>query len=102
MSDTTSRCAVPGHVGDGNMHPTVIFDRTDSAAAERAVAAFGAVMDLGLSLEGTITDEHGIGRLKRQWLAAELGETGLALHRGVKALFDPAGLLNPGAVLPGR
>ncbi len=95
--DVTICC--PGHVGDGNMHPTVIFDRTDPAAAERAVAAFGAVMDLGLSLGGTITGEHGIGRLKQQWLATELGETGLALQRGVKAVFDPDGLLNPGAVL---
>ncbi len=92
----------PGHVGDGNMHPTVIFDRTDPAAAERAVSAFGAVMDLGLRLGGTITGEHGIGRLKRQWLATELGETGLALQRGVKELFDPDALLNPGAVLPDR
>ncbi|HWD80176.1 MAG TPA: FAD-linked oxidase C-terminal domain-containing protein, partial [Kribbella sp.] len=51
----------PGHVGDGNMHPTVVFDRNDAAAEARALEAFGAVMELGLRLGGTITGEHGIG-----------------------------------------
>ena len=87
--------ACPGHIGDGNMHPTVIFDRDDSAAEARALEAFGAVMDLGLSLGGTITGEHGVGKLKRQWLAQELGPVGLELQRNVKAAFDPRGLLNP-------
>ncbi|TWD80040.1 glycolate oxidase [Kribbella amoyensis] len=85
----------PGHVGDGNMHPTVVFDRDDPAAEARALEAFGAVMDLGLSLGGTITGEHGVGKLKRQWLAQELGPVGLRLQREVKAVFDPDNLLNP-------
>ena len=58
----------PGHVGDGNMHPTVVFDRDDPAAEARALEAFGAVMELGLALGGTITGEHGIGTLKARWL----------------------------------
>jgi glycolate oxidase len=87
--------ACPGHIGDGNMHPTVIFDQADSAAEGRALEAFGAVMDLGLALGGTITGEHGVGKLKRQWLAQELGPVGLQLQRDVKAAFDPRGLLNP-------
>ncbi|WP_112248451.1 FAD-binding oxidoreductase [Kribbella monticola] len=85
----------PGHVGDGNMHPTVVFDRDDPAAEARALEAFGAVMQLGLSLGGTITGEHGIGKLKSQWLAQELGPVGLRLQRQLKSVFDPAGLLNP-------
>jgi glycolate oxidase len=91
--------ACPGHVGDGNMHPTVIFDPDDPAARGRAMDAFGAVMELGLALGGTITGEHGVGRLKRGWLAGEVGQTGIRLQRGIKRLFDPAGILNPGAVL---
>ena len=94
--------ACPGHVGDGNMHPTVIFDADDPGAQERAVAAFGAVMRLGLRLGGTITGEHGVGRLKRGWLPDEVGETSMRLQRGIKELFDPAGLLNPGVVLEPR
>ncbi|WP_329004061.1 FAD-binding protein [Kribbella sp. NBC_00709] len=89
----------PGHVGDGNMHPTVVFDRNDPAAEERALEAFGAVMELGLRLGGTITGEHGIGTLKANWLETELGPVGLELHRRIKRAFDPDNLLNPGKVL---
>ncbi|GAA1679573.1 FAD-linked oxidase C-terminal domain-containing protein [Kribbella yunnanensis] len=89
----------PGHVGDGNMHPTVVFDRDDPAAEARALEAFGAIMQLGLSLGGTITGEHGIGTLKARWLEDELGPVGLDLHRRIKQAFDPDGLLNPGKVL---
>src|SRR3954468_11328805 len=86
----------PGHVGDGNMHPTVVFDRADAAAEARALEAFGAVMQLGLSLGGTITGEHGIGMLKARWLEDELGPVGLDLQRRIKQTFDPDNLLNPG------
>ncbi|MET9314110.1 FAD-linked oxidase C-terminal domain-containing protein [Kribbella sp. NPDC003505] len=89
----------PGHVGDGNMHPTVVFDRDDADAEARALEAFGAVMELGLRLGGTITGEHGIGTLKARWLETELGPVGLELHRRIKAAFDPLNLLNPGKVL---
>ena len=89
----------PGHVGDGNMHPTVVFDRDDAAAEARALEAFGAVMELGLRLGGTITGEHGIGTLKARWLETELGPVGLELLRRIMAAFDPLNLLNPGMVL---
>ncbi|MGW7679172.1 FAD-binding oxidoreductase [Kribbella sp. NPDC054772] len=89
----------PGHVGDGNMHPTVVFDRNDAAAEVRALEAFSAVMELGLRLGGTITGEHGIGTLKARWLETELGPVGLELHRRIKQAFDPDNLLNPGKVL---
>jgi glycolate oxidase len=88
----------PGHVGDGNMHPTVVFDRDDAAAEARALEAFGAVMELGLALGGTITGEHGIGTLKTHWLENELGPVGLDLQRRIKQTFDPQNLLNPGKV----
>jgi glycolate oxidase len=89
-----------GHAGDGNMHPSVVFDPLDDAMVARAHAAFGAIMRLGLDLGGTITGEHGVGLLKRDWLEAELGRAGLAAHRAVKASLDPLNILNPGKVLP--
>ncbi len=92
--------ACPGHAGDGNMHPTVIFPPGDPAAERRAVAAFGAIMELGLALGGTITGEHGVGMLKRDWLTRELGEVSVHLHRQLKSVFDPQGLLNPTKMLP--
>ncbi|WP_037907100.1 FAD-binding oxidoreductase [Actinacidiphila yeochonensis] len=90
---------VCAHAGDGNAHPVVCFDGTDEAEAGRARESFDAIMELGLSLGGTITGEHGVGTLKREWLARELGPTGLEVQRGIKAVLDPLGLLNPGKVL---
>jgi glycolate oxidase len=55
-------------------------------------------MALGLELGGTITGEHGVGLLKKEWLATELGPVGVELQRGIKQVFDPLGLLNPGKV----
>ena len=98
-AETGTRILCPGHIGDGNMHPTVVFDRGDDAAAARAHEAFDAIMKLALELGGTITGEHGVGLLKRSWLRAELGETSYALQRSIKAVFDPLGILNPGKVL---
>ena len=53
-------------------------------------------MQVGLELGGTITGEHGVGHLKRRWLARELDEGNRAVHRAVKAALDPLGILNPG------
>jgi glycolate oxidase len=92
------QCA--GHAGDGNMHPVVIFDGTNAAETTRARAAFDAIMDLGLKLGGTITGEHGVGHLKRQWLGRELDATALWTQRAIKAALDPHGILNPGKVFP--
>ena len=92
--------ACPGHAGDGNMHPTVIFPPGEPEAERRAVAAFGAIMELGIALGGTITGEHGVGMLKRDWLTRELGEANVHLQRQLKGVFDPQGLLNPTKLLP--
>ncbi|MFJ4502267.1 FAD-binding oxidoreductase [Streptomyces sp. NPDC088864] len=89
---------VCAHAGDGNTHPVVCFDPADADESRRARESFDAIMALGLALGGTITGEHGVGVLKKEWLARELGETGVELHRGVKRAFDPLGLLNPGKV----
>ncbi|OEU87213.1 FAD-linked oxidase [Streptomyces abyssalis] len=87
---------VCAHAGDGNTHPTVCFDPDDEDETRRAREAFDAIMALGLELGGTITGEHGVGVLKKEWLARELGPVGLELQRRIKEVFDPLGLLNPG------
>ena len=86
------------HAGDGNTHPLIVFDPADPAMAERAQTAYGEVMDLAMSLGGTITGEHGVGRLKRPWLADYLGPDVLALNQKIKDALDPDGIFNPGAV----
>ena len=56
-------------------------------------------MDLAVGLGGTITGEHGVGRLKKRWLAGQLGPEAIALNHRIKQALDPEGILNPGAVL---
>ncbi|MFD9686440.1 FAD-binding oxidoreductase [Kitasatospora sp. NPDC059146] len=90
---------VVSHAGDGNTHPIVIFDAADPEQTARAQRSFDEIMALGLELGGTITGEHGVGLLKRDWLARELGPVGLDLQRQVKAVFDPLGILNPGKMV---
>ncbi|MDH6576293.1 FAD-linked oxidase C-terminal domain-containing protein [Kitasatospora sp. MAP5-34] len=87
------------HAGDGNTHPVVVFDADDPAEVARARQSFDEIMALGLGLGGTITGEHGVGLLKRDWLARELGPVGLEVQCGVKAVFDPLGIMNPGKTL---
>jgi glycolate oxidase len=97
-ADREVTIAVIAHAGDGNTHPLIVFDPSDQAMAERARTAYGEVMDLAMSLGGTITGEHGVGRLKRPWLADYLGPDALALNQRIKDALDPQGILNPGAV----
>jgi len=91
--------AVIAHAGDGNTHPLIVFDPMDADEAARAQLAYGEVMGLAITLGGTITGEHGVGRLKKPWLVDYLGTDVLALNHKVKAALDPQGILNPGAVL---
>jgi glycolate oxidase len=93
---------VVAHAGDGNTHPIIAYPAGDAAAEARARLAFGEVMDLALSLGGTITGEHGVGRLKAPWLGAQLGPEVMALTRRIKDALDPVGILNPGVVLADR
>jgi glycolate oxidase len=91
--------AVIAHAGDGNTHPLIVFDPSDADQSARAQQAYGEVMSLAISLGGTITGEHGVGRLKKAWLGEQIGEDALELNRRVKQALDPQGILNPGAVL---
>ncbi|PVE97217.1 FAD-linked oxidase C-terminal domain-containing protein [Microbacterium sp. TPD7012] len=84
------------HAGDGNLHPNFIFEGSETPAHVWAAAdeLFRAAIRLG----GTLTGEHGIGVLKRRWLADELGDDQWRLQRQIAAVFDPLGILNPGKV----
>jgi glycolate oxidase len=84
-----------GHAGDGNMHPTVVYDHRDPDAVRRAARAFDAIIGLALEHHGTVSGEHGIGSLKRRHVHTELGSA-LDVHRAVKKALDPHDLLNPG------
>jgi glycolate oxidase len=88
-----------GHAGDGNLHPTIVFEDADEASRERAFAAFDDIVRAALALGGTITGEHGVGSLKQGYMQAMVGEAEQQLMRRIKACFDPRGILNPGKAL---
>jgi len=95
------------HAGDGNLHPNfVIPGSAPGAVTGDAIPAFiweaaGELFSEAVALGGTLTGEHGVGLLKRRWLAQELGEDAYELQRRMRELFDPAGILNPGKVFAG-
>jgi D-lactate dehydrogenase (cytochrome) len=90
-----------GHVGDGNFHLIVLFDRDDPAERDRALDLHRALVRRALALGGTCTGEHGIGYGKLEFMRAEHDEAALAVMRAVKRALDPDGILNPGKVVPG-
>lgn len=77
------------------MHPTICFDPGDAGQHERAFAAFEDILEAGLALGGTITGEHGVGNIKSEWLAREIGPVGLRAHAAIKAALDPLAIMNP-------
>jgi glycolate oxidase len=98
---TTHDTPVPvvAHAGDGNTHPLVVYDPADEDARTRAYLAFDEIMALAISLGGTITGEHGVGRAKKAALPLQLGPEVMALTRTIKNALDPHNILNPGAIL---
>jgi len=90
--------SVPGHAGDGNMHPIILTDKRDREEMERVEAALAAIARLGLELGGTLSGEHGIGMAKSRYLELELGARGVRAMADLKKAFDPKGLFNPGKV----
>ncbi len=91
--------SVIAHAGDGNTHPLIVHDPTDPDETGRAHRAFGEIMELAITLGGTITGEHGVGRLKKAWLPEQVGPEVMELTRRIKDALDPHGILNPGAMV---
>ena len=89
-----------GHAGDGNMHPTIVYDHGDTEAEQRAQSAFNAIISVAQALGGTASGEHGIGSIKVEAARSESGERILELQRAIKRIFDPNGILNPGKKIP--
>jgi glycolate oxidase subunit GlcD len=85
-----------GHAGDGNLHSTMLVDPQDRAEVKRAEAAAKDLFEMATHLGGAISGEHGMGMVKSGHLGVQWDEKALEMHEGVKRLFDPKGLLNPG------
>ncbi|HSD80075.1 MAG TPA: FAD-binding oxidoreductase [Solirubrobacteraceae bacterium] len=91
-----ARAILFGHLGDGNVHVNVLGPPPEDEAVDEAV------LRLAAACGGTISAEHGVGVAKARWLGLVRGEGELRAMRAIKDALDPAGILNPGAVLPSR
>lgn len=89
-----------GHAGDGNLHPTILYNMYDKDETSRVHKAIDEIFATALALDGTLSGEHGIGIAKMKYLGNELGQSGLNLMRSVKEALDPEYLLNPGKMVP--
>ena len=85
-----------GHLGDGNLHVSLMYDAANEDEARRARAANTEVLEMALSLGGTLSGEHGLGLSKVGWLPRKAGAEAVALMHQIKAVFDPHGIMNPG------
>jgi D-lactate dehydrogenase len=89
-----------GHAGNGNLHVNLLYEPEDPKQKVRAEACLEDVFAAVLAMDGTISGEHGIGLVKRAWVAREVDQNSLDLMRAIKRQFDPKGILNPGKALP--
>jgi glycolate oxidase len=94
------RIASFGHAGDGNIHVNLMVDRNNPDELARARRAERVLFERVVSLEGSISGEHGIGFAKAPYIDVELSPETIALMKRVKAAFDPNGILNPGKIFP--
>jgi glycolate oxidase subunit GlcD len=85
-----------GHAGDGNLHTTFLLAGDDERELALAPKLSEALFEIALRLGGTISGEHGVGFVKRNWLERQLGPRAFELHTAIKRAFDPQNLLNPG------
>ena len=89
-----------GHAGDGNLHPNILFDLRNPDEVHRVECAARDIFRAAIALGGTLSGEHGVGTLKREFLAEVQGALAVEVARSIKRAFDPNGLLNPGKVFP--
>ncbi len=89
-----------GHAGDGNIHVNIMLQKGNADEEARAEAAVKEVFAVTLEMNGTISGEHGVGLSKQPYLRMELSEREIELMKGIKKVFDPKNILNPGKIFP--
>ncbi|MBP6534091.1 MAG: FAD-binding protein [Arenimonas sp.] len=89
-----------GHIGNGNVHVNILFEKSDAEQTRIAEACAGQLFTEVLRLGGMLSGEHGIGLAKKAFMAQAFSSATLEMMRGIKQLFDPDGILNPGKTLP--
>ncbi|KAH8551711.1 FAD linked oxidase [Umbelopsis sp. PMI_123] len=95
-------CPMVGHVGDGNFHVFILFDRDNEEETAEAKRLNARLIDRAIEMEGSCTGEHAVGIGKKSYLPKELGESTIDLMRTIKQAIDPNGIMNPGKTLPDK
>ncbi|CEA09468.1 putative FAD-linked oxidoreductase [Arthrobacter saudimassiliensis] len=98
-ADTGVRIFTIAHASDGNLHPMIVMDQEESVTEGPPKEALGRMFHLAKRLGGTLTGEHGVGLLKRDWLRDELGDVSLEVQHAIRQALDPLGILNPGKAI---
>jgi glycolate oxidase len=93
------KIGVLAHAGDGNLHPLIMTDLRDKDEMARVDKALEEMYEAAIAMGGTLSGEHGIGIAKDRFMSMEFSETSIALMRGIKQVFDPNNILNPGSFL---
>jgi glycolate oxidase len=88
-----------GHAGDGNLHPNILFDRRNPDEWARVREASAAIFTAAVELGGTLSGEHGVGVLKREFLPLAVDTAAIEAMRAIKRALDPNGILNPGKIV---
>ncbi len=89
-----------GHAGDGNLHPTINMNMRDPDEVTKVEKAVAEIFDYAIELGGTLSGEHGIGTMKKAFLANEIGDEGVEFQKAIKQALDPKNILNPGKIFP--
>ena len=92
--------SVFGHAGDGNLHPSILYDKRDPEQTRRTEQASRDIFGIAVELGGTLSGEHGVGVLKLPYLGLSISPIEIELMQAIKRLFDPKGILNPGKKFP--
>jgi glycolate oxidase len=93
------KIGVLAHAGDGNLHPLVMTDLRDKEEMARVEKALEEMYEAAMAMGGTLSGEHGIGIAKNRFLHMEFNRSAIEIMRGIKRVFDPQGILNPGSFL---
>ncbi|KAI2943882.1 hypothetical protein CBS147321_4480 [Aspergillus niger] len=98
LDDLGIFASILGHIGDGNFHASILYDRTIQEERERVEKVVYDMVDRALEMEGSCTGEHGVGLGKKDSLKKELGPATIGIMRSIKKSLDPHWLLNPGKI----
>jgi len=93
------KIGVLAHAGDGNLHPLIMTDLRDQEEMARIDKALEELYEATIGMGGTLSGEHGIGIAKDRFMTMEFSESSLELMRGIKRVFDPNNIMNPGSFL---